>query len=423
MTRYKNIAEKMMRPIGPMRLIRRIGHIRLMGHIGLIGLMSLMGLIGVACSNEDDLEPSQEEAQEVRASMPVEVRSYVSMFDENEPVSRAWLTPSGFSTYDDAEKPIGVSFTKDGQDPVSTSGSFFKSGDQWRTDVELTAGTYFLYGYAPHSAGIGYSITDLDGTNANYSTGAIITLSNVPTIIAGDLCVVVGAKNGVDDYDALADYSVAGLRRGDFSYAAAAITQPGGENPAGGTGNFVYLLFDHLYAAMDIHMRVHGDYHDLRTIKLKEMKVQASGDVTPTKEKATIAVTLTANDGSTSPITNITYTPTGDKVSNTDVFTSKYGEELNTGYQSFKSHFMPQGITRLILTCKYDVYDKKGNLVRQDCVAQNVLRLRALFDGFTEVFTGTRYNVYLTIKPTYLYVLSDPDLDNPTMVVEVGGGS
>ena len=134
-------------------------------------------------------------------------------------------------------------------------------------------------------------------------------------------------------------------------------------------------------------------------------------------------MTLTANDGSTSPITNITYTPTGDKVSNTDVFTSKYGEELNTGYQSFKSHFMPQGITRLILTCKYDVYDKKGNLVRQDCVAQNVLRLRALFDGFTEVFTGTRYNVYLTIKPTYLYVLSDPDLDNPTMVVEVGGGS
>ena len=411
MIENKNIAEKMMRPIG------------LMGHIGLIGLMSLMGLFA-ACSSEDgldDLVPSQEDAQEVRASMPVEVRSYVSMFEENEPVSRAWLMPSGFSTYADAEKPMGVSFTKNGVAPIN--GFFFKSGDQWRTDVELTAGTYFLYGYAPHSAGIGYSITDLDGTNANYSTGAIITLSNVPTIIAGDLCVVVGAKNGVDDYDALADYSVAGLRRGDFSYAAAAITQPGGENPAGGTGNFVYLLFDHLYAAMDIHMRVHGDYHALRTIKLKEMKVQASGDVTPTKEKTTIAVTLTANDGSTSPITNITYTPTGDKVSNTDVFTSKYGEALNTGYQSFQSHFMPQGITRLILTCKYDIYDKKGNLVRQDCIAQNVLRLGALFDGFTEVRTGTRYNIYMTIKPTYLYVLSEPDLDNPMMVVEVGGGS
>lgn len=416
MTRYKNIAEKMM---------GLIGHIRLMGHIGLIGLMSLMGLIGVACSNEDDLEPSQEEAQEVRASMPVEVRSYVSMFDENEPVSRAWLMPSGFSTYDDAEKPIGVSFTKDGQDPVSTSGSFFKSGDQWRTDVELTAGTYFLYGYAPHSAGIGYSITDLDGTNANYSTGAIITLSNVPTIIAGDLCVVVGAKNGVDDYDALADYSVAGLRRGDFSYAAAAITQPGGENPAGGTGNFVYLLFDHLYAAMDIHMRVHGDYHALRTIKLKEMKVQASGDVTPTKEKTTIAVTLTANDGSTSPITNITYTPTGDNTIKSSIFKSNDGHTLTTDYQDFPGYFMPKGVTKVILTCTYDVYDKNvtpehpdGNLVRQDCKATNTLVLANLFDRFDEMRAGIRYNVFLTIHPSYLYVMSDPDLKDPEMVVD-----
>jgi hypothetical protein len=41
-----------------------------------------------------------------------------------------------------------------------------------------------------------------------------------------------------------------------------------------------------------------------------------------------------------------------------------------------------------------------------------------LFTEQTTTQRGKRYTVNLTIQPTYLYVLSDPDLDSPTVTVE-----
>ena len=85
---------------------------------------------------------------------------------------------------------------------------------------------------------------------------------------------------------------------------------------------------------------------------------------------------------------------------------------------------MPNGVSKLILTSTYDVYDTNitpehpdGNLVRKDCSATNTLVLSDLFSEQTESKRGWRYKVDLTITPTYLYVMSDPDLDNPTVVV------
>jgi hypothetical protein len=60
----------------------------------------------------------------------------------------------------------------------------------------------------------------------------------------------------------------------------------------------------------------------------------------------------------------------------------------------------------------YNVYDRKGNLIRKDCKAKNVLNLPT--GGLTR---GQKYTFNLTVNPTYLYVLSDPDLDNPTITV------
>jgi len=44
--------------------------------------------------------------------------------------------------------------------------------------------------------------------------------------------------------------------------------------------------------------------------------------------------------------------------------------------------------------------------------------LSELLSGQTVSKRGWKYAVNLTINPTYLYMLSDPDLDNPTVVVE-----
>ena len=71
----------------------------------------------------------------------------------------------------------------------------------------------------------------------------------------------------------------------------------------------------------------------------------------------------------------------------------------------------------LILECKYDVYDKKvtqdrpyGNLVRQNCEATN--KLPSLVARLNQLTSLT-----LTVNPTYLYILSDPDMDNPTITI------
>ena len=79
---------------------------------------------------------------------------------------------------------------------------------------------------------------------------------------------------------------------------------------------------------------------------------------------------------------------------------------------------MPSGITTLVLTSVYDVYDTKGNKIRENCSATNTMVLKDLLTEQTLTGRGKRYTVNMTIRPTYLYVLSEPDLDNPTVSVE-----
>jgi uncharacterized protein YaaQ len=83
----------------------------------------------------------------------------------------------------------------------------------------------------------------------------------------------------------------------------------------------------------------------------------------------------------------------------------------------FTGHFMPDGITTMVLTSTYDVYDKKGNLIREGCKATNTMVLNDLLTGQIYTRRGCRYDITMTIRPTYLYVMSDEDLKNPGMEV------
>ena len=112
-------------------------------------------------------------------------------------------------------------------------------------------------------------------------------------------------------------------------------------------------------------------------------------------------------------------------MSDGSVFESAGGQTLTGSYSYFTSYFMPNSVTKLLLTSTYDVYDKnatpehpEGNLIRKDCQATNTLDISRLFDRHTVANSGVRYTVNITIKPTYLYVLSEPDLNSPMMEVE-----
>ena len=400
---------------------------RPMGLMGLIGLMGLMSLVG--CSSDDDeLKPLASQG-----TIIPEVASYVTWFEEANGSSRsnrAWAVPSGYAAYEGGIKPIGIAFTQNTKEPMM--GNFFFSSGKWRTSVEdIKAETYYLYGYIPHLPAIRYSITDLDGTNANYSTGAIMTLENVPTVMPNDLCVVIGAKQGFDkEHDGnLVDNNSNGvfdagdtrtdtLRMGDFKYTAKATS--GGEEAK---GNYVFLLFDHLYSAIRVNMKVHADYARLRTIKLDTLKLSTQVGGANSKDHNTITIKLKATDGinkNESPITDIVYTPTGAENKNGMEFwksENATGTTLTTDFQPFIGHFMPSGITTIVLTSVYDVYDTKGNLIRENCKATNTMVLQELLTEQTVTKRGYRYTVNMTIQPTYLYMLSEPDLDNPTVVV------
>ena len=96
--------------------------------------------------------------------------------------------------------------------------------------------------------------------------------------------------------------------------------------------------------------------------------------------------------------------------------------ELTTSDKYVQGYMAPIGMTEFTLVSQYDVYDTKGNLIRENQTAANKININQIFSTqlitVTEFERGTRYTLKLKVNPTYLYMLSEPDLDNPT--VEVG---
>ena len=78
--------------------------------------------------------------------------------------------------------------------------------------------------------------------------------------------------------------------------------------------------------------------------------------------------------------------------------------------------FVPRTSSFYTLISIYDVYDSKDNLIRQNCTAVNKIDPRKQFKK-ESLDRGYMYTLRFTVKPTYLYVLSEPDLDNPMMVI------
>lgn len=406
----------------------------------LMGIMGLMGLAG--CSGEHAVEPVQEPAEQTvvepvlrpedRPSVPVEdVMGLVSNYrvygskESSKGVTRAWTLPSGYESYvlgDD--QSISAFFTQNDVAEIDDD-YFFKSSGKWRVSkTDLEAATYYLYGFAPND----FSIKPTISPDSKYEDGAVLTLQNMPTITTNDMCVVIGAKNGKDYYNPDADYSVTGLVPGTFAYVA----QPTGEG-SGGTGNYVFLLFDHLYSALHFRFKVNATYNALRTIKLRELqlKTYTGPSYATCRDKTKAVITLKANDSGFNPITGVTLTQTtGKDDAYTPFYQTKEGEEgleLNASdYKDISCNFAPNDVTKLILKSTYDVYDKKGNRVRQKQEAVNSIVLKDLFFydvnssmpvTVTSTVRGTSYTIDLVVNPTYLYVMSDPDLDNPTFEV------
>ena len=226
--------------------------------------------------------------------------------------------------------------------------------------------------------------------------GADLTVNSLPIFTTEDICAVVGVGrvNGTTDETEASE--------GNYGYLSGLNNE-----------NYVNLLMDHLYSKLILKMNVDDTYSLLRDIKLK-------------------SVTLTCNYGETLNVTiknrvsyglqgNVTdYSPNSSGSSlDYSLWTSIDGtlipsDENVNGPLSLGSVNCPPVVldaegTYMKITCIYDVYDKDGHKMRE-CTVENKLKT-------TNVSHGMEYTVTLTVAPTYVYVLSDDDLNNPTIIV------
>lgn len=395
--------------------------------------MGPMGL--VACSSDG---VSENIAPSTQHELPMMVTASAVPHEEGSAsrgTNRSWTAPAGYYLYDDLysdyannvgveHSGINVIMTHDrtgeGETPcplyarLRYSPAPEPSISKWKlslpNDVEIDAvkgDDYYAYGFIPSDAASGATITKLP-EHSDWADGAVLTIQGLKAV-ANDPCVIIGAKEGVDEN------TCTGLQAGHFEFNLKTGTT--GEPPVA-KPNYLYFLFDHLYSALSISMRVNSEYHALRRIKLKGLYLKTKTTSGSTPEKTDVTITLVKNDAGTTPISNITYEASaGDETTDGKFYTNSEGYPLTTAYSKFLGHFMPQGVSTLILTSVYDVYDTNDNLIRKDCRATNTMLLSDLFDRQVESERGWKYQVNLTINPTYLYMMSEPDLDNPTVVV------
>lgn len=389
----------------------------------LIGLLALVS----ACTADEELTTEQ--------AAPIELTNYVAGYKATKasgaskasrasmasmppmpsmalvaPTPPAWV-PAGFSQDESGSHPaIGVFLTQDGEEPLAAK-IYYASDKKWRIkDLPETAGTYYFYGYVPKDAA-----TASIAPNDTYSDGAVLTLEGLGPVSGKDVCIVVGAKDGTSAS------TVEGLEVGQFAVKV---------NSGGGTGNenFLFVLYDHLYAAIKFQFKVEPTYAELRTIKIKtlEMTVYTDNEFT-TKMKESITNTIKLTKNGRSPMVDeadyqadpspVTETPSGEDMDSVRFFHSEDEPvELNSSeWRGNMISYVTKNLKYFVLRTTFDVYDSKGHLTRQDCVAENKVDAEVYLGALKR---GYMYTLKFTVNPTYLYMLSEYDLDNPTITLE-----
>ena len=339
-------------------------------------LLMMTAVLLTACSSDDS------GAQGVAAGPlhVVHLMPYTTSYVEQASGHRA--APAGYGAYPveaGTEMGVYVLLKEDYEAPKVPAEQLIRyDGSKWHAyfSVEKTK-DYVVYGYLPKATGMNSTLTK------STADAATLTITGMKAITTDDICIITGVKD-----------SETGLKEGSFSWKEDVLDDD----------YYIYMLLNHLYASLRFSMKVDATYAELRTIKLKSMKLSTS------KSSVSAAITLTHNTTGAMPITNVSYTSTGSD-SEVVIFSDDDGLALSpVTPKVIDGCFAPTLYGNLTLTTSYDVYDRYGNLVRANCTATNKLPI-------LEATRGQRLQLNLTVSPTYLYVLSDPDLDNPTIKI------
>ena len=381
-----------------------------------MALAVMLGAMMAACSDEpvQDVQPNHELCLALGAQ-------------QFAPVTRT--LPEGFETYEQTQLPTDVQIlgflasTNSAAEPVQGlfSPSTTTGLPRWTSRIKIDEdGEYYFYGFMPKRVGnnasisLNTSLTPPSGETLSYKHGASLIIDGLSAISTDDVCVIVGVKgytpaNTTDPLPSISDAQVDMTDRlGKFDI-----------NIAGDVTN-AYLLVDHVYSRLLFKLKIDDRYSRLRTIKVKRMTL-VSGDGTDLVKTVSALVNIGFTDADNlNPVAN------GGEGRKITLTTQAYGQPdtpamlydnetdplvLTTTAKEVQASFASSSVRRLILETTYDVYDSKGNLIRENQTAQNTFTPPALVSGQQSVYT-------ITVDPTYLYVLSDPDPDSPTFTMQ-----
>lgn len=286
---------------------------------------------------------------------------------------------SGNTDWDD----IHIYLTSSGTQVAEGKFGYANDTKEWSTHLKLKsgAGTFRLYGFMPDDPSLTASLQNVTAVDAQ------IKLENVNPLTTIDYCVVTGVRQ----VETASDHTSA--TRGMFSFDYYSYRQ-----------NYINLFLDHLMSRLVFNMKISPTYDAVRTIKVKKMTLKLA-DIS----SMSVTVTFSDNHG----ISAISYIPTG-AAANSCIIENE-AKTLTTSPAAICTGYMvPDNvfINKLELETEFEVYNKKGNKIAERTAVNK------LTEPLAELQRGEERTLLLTIDPSYLYVLSDPDLDNPTITID-----
>lgn len=367
---------------------------RTQGKAGLLAAMAVAAFTAVSCQDNEKTE-----------SPTVWLTPSLSVMNTMAADTRAIATGSGDAQYQTLEKDGTVvkAFAifksgNGGSDNVNATFRYSGTDGKWNGRMGLKPGNKQTYDVFAYSG---------DGT-PGMASGDAMEITRIPIVTAGDPLISVAscAKNTKKFTLDFSEY----LTRGRFTTDD--IELPDTEKGESFDDWKIGFAMEHLYAGVVLNFSVPASDKIERVFKLK--KVELTSD-TPAYIDAT--VTFGGAGGIVVNFHNAQNAAAGYGCHAT-VFTDEAGEQLTDTPTEITASFLPGSVLGvevkgIHMTSTYDVYDRAGKLVRENCTATNNIN----FGSTTPRGARRTYNV--SIIPTYLYQMSDYDPSSPAAVFSI----
>ena len=330
--------------------------------------------------------------------------------------TRAAVDKTLYSEYEDSIRQVlaakAVAFDHESGERANDydgSGVFAPlSNGGWRSGVEVETGyDYDLYVYSNNMPSS--SVQFIYGNG-----GASLEFNGLYLITTKDPLVCVSAAGAMLS-DQPTPAQLPTLNQGEFNIGQIGAPSQDDESYK------AFLAMDHLYAKASLSFKVDTTYNKLRTIKIKAMEISVpkglnSGTHTYTFSSNRITPAPNATVGGDSIKIDLLNGPTAlaEHDENQTCVT------LTTSPKDFGYfYFLPMNPVQSMnmkLKVTYDVYVQDSIIVRSSQTTTNAKLFNGINNNGKQAERGHDYKINVTVSPSYLYRLSDDDLEYDLVV-------